>query len=38
MASAAQKRAWDYDKSSFHKKLITIVNGLSLPDWMVREE
>jgi alpha-1,2-mannosyltransferase len=38
MASAAQKRAWDYDKSSFHEKLITIVNSLSLPDWTVREE
>jgi glycosyltransferase involved in cell wall biosynthesis len=38
MASAAQERAWDYDKSSFDEKLISIVNSLSFSDWMVRKE
>jgi len=32
MAADAQERAWDYDKSSFQDKLITIVNSLTLPD------
>jgi len=38
MTSAAQKRAWDYDRSSFHRKLITIVNSLGPPDRRVRGE